>query len=97
MKEYGVYILLCSDNTYYTGVTNDLDRRLAEHMEATNRKSYTARRRPLKLVFYQSFDQIDDAIEAEKQIKKWSVAKKRALINSDFDLLPELSRKVYKR
>jgi len=95
MKSYAVYILLCSDKTYYTGVTNDIDRRFAEHMEGLSPRSYTFRRRPLKVVFYQDFNDVHVAIDAEKQIKKWSVAKKKALINEDFLLLPELSKKVF--
>jgi len=51
MNQYFVYILLCSDSSYYTGVTNNLDRRLYEHEAGFDPKSYTFKRRPLKLVF----------------------------------------------
>jgi len=51
MNQYFVYILLCSDSSYYTGVTNNLDRRLYEHEASFDPKSYTFKRRPLKLVF----------------------------------------------
>jgi len=97
MKTYAVYILRCSDDTYYTGITNDIDRRLAEHMEGDSPKSYTFRRRPVEVVFYQDFEDVTTAIDAEKQLKKWSVAKKEALINEQYDLLPGLSRKKFNK
>jgi len=95
VKIYNVYILKCSDGSYYTGVTNDLVRRISEHNSGDNKKSYTFFRRPLKLVFYSEFSDVEFAIEAEKQIKKWSKAKKEALINKKFDLLVNLSKKKF--
>ena len=52
MKTYYVYILKCSDNTYYTGFTSNLDNRLFEHQSGKHKDSYTYTRRPLELVFY---------------------------------------------
>ncbi len=72
MKTYHVYILECSNNTFYTGVTNNLNRRLAEHHEALDPFCYTARRRPLELVFVQDFQEIKEAIAFEKQVKGWN-------------------------
>lgn len=92
---YFVYILKCSDGTYYTGVTNKLYRRLEEHQNGDDSKSYTYNRRPLQLVFFAEFSNIDYAIEKEKQIKKWSRAKKEALIEGKYELLPELSKKKF--
>lgn len=92
---YFVYILECSDGTYYTGVTNSLNRRLDEHRNGINKNSYTHNRRPVQLVFSAEFNNIEVAIAKEKQIKKWSKQKKLALINTDFDLLPELSKKKF--
>ena len=86
-----VYILECSDKSYYTGVTNDVDRRLYEHQQGIDPKCYTFKRRPLKLVFYEYFDQADHAIEFEKQVKGWRKEKKIALINREWERLPELS------
>ena len=77
MHRYFVYILLCSDNSYYTGVTNNLERRLYEHDSAFNPGSYTCKRRPVKLVFNEQFDDVKQAIAFEKQIKGWNRAKKR--------------------
>ena len=91
MKQYFVYILLCSDNSYYTGVTNNLERRIYEHANGIDPKSYTFKRRPVGLVFQESFNNIMQAIAFEKQIKGWRRAKKEAIINGDWHLLPELS------
>jgi putative endonuclease len=93
MKQYFVYILLCSDNSYYTGITNNLDRRLYEHENGTDPKSYTFKRRPVKLVFQEMFTEVIQAIAFEKQVKGWSRAKKEALIKGEWDLLPELSKR----
>ncbi|MGZ3754243.1 MAG: GIY-YIG nuclease family protein [Mucilaginibacter sp.] len=94
MHQYFVYILFCSDNSYYTGVTNNLERRLYEHEKGLNPGSYTCKRRPVKLVFHEKFDDINQAIAFEKQIKGWKRSKKEAIINGDWHLLPELSRKT---
>ncbi len=91
MKEYWVYILECSDGTYYVGVTSDLDARLHQHIIGFSRKAYTYTRRPVKLVWAQSFDHPSDAIAAEKKLKRWSHGKKRGLIEGNPGLLHELS------
>ena len=91
MKTFFVYILKCSDNTYYTGFTNDLDRRVAEHMEGYNSSSYTHNRRPLILVFFETFNDPNLAIALEKKIKKWSQKKKEALIEKNWEKLKELA------
>ena len=75
--DYYVYILSCRDGAYYVGVTNDLDRRLAEHDEGTNSKAFTFSRRPVRLVYFEQFQDINFAIEREKQLKGWTVRKKR--------------------
>ena len=91
-KELYVYILLCADATYYVGVTNNIERRLVEHNDGINPTSYTYRRRPCKLVYWEMIDGPQKAIDREKQIKKWSKAKKEALINANLDQLHELSK-----
>lgn len=90
-KSYFVYILKCSDNSYYTGVTNDLQTRHYQHQEGLIEGSYTHDRRPVQLVYFEEFQDIKDAINREKQIKKWSRRKKEALIAGDFDKLVALS------
>lgn len=84
-------MLLCADASYYTGVTNDIDRRLEEH-NYSNANSYTSKRRPLTLVYCQEFNDIKQAIALEKQIKGWSRKKKQALINEDWEALKLLSK-----
>ncbi|MBA7553482.1 hypothetical protein ES705_46074 [subsurface metagenome] len=91
MARYYVYILKCTDGSYYTGITNDLERRFSEHSAGINPEFYTYKRRPVELVFYEEFDDPELAIEYEKKIKGWTRKKKEALINEDWDLLKELS------
>jgi len=91
MKTYFVYILLCSDNSFYTGVTNNLTRRLHEHQTGINSSCYTYTRRPVKLMRALQFNNPNDAISAEKQIKGWSRKKKEALINGDWCMIHEFS------
>ena len=87
-----VYILLCSDGSYYTGVTNNLYLRLFQHEMGEVPRCYTYSRRPLKLVYYEEYQNPIDAIRREKQIKGWSRAKKEALIRGEYEELPKLSK-----
>jgi putative endonuclease len=75
-----MYILECSDRSYYTGSTRDLEQRLSQHDEGSYPDGYTASRRPVRLVYAEEFDRIDDAWARERQVHGWSRAKKRALI-----------------
>lgn len=91
-----IYILRCADGSYYIGITQkDLETRVSEH-QLGNYDGYTARRRPVTLVFDCQFEQITDAIACERQLKGWRREKKEALIRGEFDLLPELSRRGVK-
>ena len=92
MKNYYVYILKCNDGSYYTGVTNNIEKRLAEHNSDNSVTSYTFKRRPVELVYCQEFNDIKQAIELEKQIKGWSRRKKEALINEDWEKLKLYSK-----
>ena len=96
MKLSFVYILKCSDGTFYTGATSNLDKRLQEHKCGEHPDTYTFRRRPIELVFYAEFTDINVAIEKEKQIKKWSRNKKVALIEGRYVELPNLSKKKFR-
>jgi putative endonuclease len=88
-----VYILKCSNGSYYTGVTRkDLESRVSEHQQGLY-DGYTARHRPVELVFNSHFERITEAIACERQIKGWRREKKEALIRGDFELLPELSKR----
>lgn len=92
MKTMYVYILECSDNSYYIGVSNDAEKRFHEHSSGISRTGYNYTRRPLKLVFSQIFSDPNSAIAFEKKIKGWSRAKKKALIEGNWEQLPELSK-----
>jgi putative endonuclease len=88
-----LYILRCADGSYYVGTTvGSLDKRVAEH-QAGAYDGYTARRRPVALVFHSHFERMDDAAAAERQIKGWRREKKEALIRGDFAALPFLARR----
>jgi len=96
MKISYVYILKCADGTFYTGITSNLTKRIESHQSGAYKGSYTSRRRPVELVFYCEFTDPNMAIDSEKQIKKWSAAKKRALIDGEFEKLPNLAKKKFK-
>ncbi len=87
-----VYILQCSDASYYTGMTNDLERRLEEHHAGLIASCYTFERRPVVLRYHESYKYVNDAIAREKQIKRWSRRKKEALIAGDIDALSRLAK-----
>ena len=85
------YLLRCNDGSYYTGHTDDIDYRLAQHQQGTF-GGYTARRRPVVWIWTDSFPSRDDAFAAERRIKGWSRAKKEALIAGDWALISQLAR-----
>ena len=87
---YFVYILKCANGTYYTGITNDIARRLSEHQSGANPNAYTFSRRPVKLVWGEEVSSYDDALKHERQIKKWGQAKKEALIRGDFESIHKI-------
>ncbi len=91
MKHYYVYILVCSDSTYYTGMTNDLERRLTQH-KSRQKDSYTASRLPVELKWFLQCTNPSEAIKIEKQIKGWSRRKKVALINANWQDLVLFSK-----
>jgi predicted GIY-YIG superfamily endonuclease len=91
-----LYLLRCSDGSYYVGTARlGLDRRIAEHQSGSF-GGYTARRRPVILLFSEHFEKIEDAISAERQVKGWRREKKEALIEGRLDLLPALSKRRVK-
>jgi putative endonuclease len=92
-----VYIVRCSDGSYYVGSTRTtLEGRIAQHNAGTF-DGYTARRRPVTFVFSQEFDSITDAIAAERQLKGWRRAKKEALIRGETEALRELAKAYAER
>ena len=88
---YFVYIIKCSDNSYYTGVTNDLERRLYEHNHSKDDSACTFDKRPTILMYYEAFHDVNQAIAFEKQIKGWTRKKKEALIDKNWDKIKELA------
>ena len=91
MKTYYVYMLMCTDGTYYTGITNDVERRFGEHNFGIDPKCYTYSRRPVVLVHVSEFTEVWDAIDCEKRLKGWSHAKKSALVRGDWKMICALS------
>jgi putative endonuclease len=92
MKTYFVYIVKCKDESFYTGITNYLDRRLFEHNVGFDKDAYTYQRRPVELVWFEMFTDPNLAITFEKKIKGWSRRKKQALIDQDWERLVRHSK-----
>ena len=90
MKGY-MYILECANGNYYTGSTNNLERRLAEHQDGRG-ANFTRKHLPVKLVYFEEFHRIDLAFYREKQVQGWSRKKKEALISGGFDRLSHLAK-----
>ncbi|SIR09589.1 GIY-YIG nuclease family protein [Maribacter ulvicola] len=88
MSEF-MYILECSDGSYYTGSTKYLDKRIVEHQECKV-ANHTRKRLPVKLVYVEEYLRINSAFYREKQIKGRRREKKEALINSKLEKLPSL-------
>jgi predicted GIY-YIG superfamily endonuclease len=91
MLEFWVYILRCADGSYYTGHTDNLELRLAQHRVGLG-SDWTKRRLPVELVWQQSFPSRDEALGAEFKTKPWSRAKKEALIAGDWDRIGWLAK-----
>ena len=86
-----MYILECSDGSYYTGSTNDLDLRLKQHQGGEG-ANHTKKRLPVKLLYCEEYQRIDDAFYREKQVQGWGRDKKEVLMKGDNQMLPELSK-----
>ena len=86
LMAFWAYVLRCSDGIYYTGHTDNLDQRIAQHQHGGH-CAFTSRRRPVQLVWSQEFQTRDDAFRVEFIVKGWSRAKKEALIASDWKRL----------
>jgi putative endonuclease len=88
---FWVYILRCADNSYYTGHTDNLEIRFAEHNAGTC-GGYTLKRRPVTLVFSEEFPTREEAFASERQIKGWSRKKKEAMIRGDWKEVSRLAK-----
>ena len=84
------YMLICSDQSFYIGHTDNLDARIAQH-ETGELPGYTSSRRPLKLVWSQEFATREEALTAERQIKGWNRKKKQALIENNWREIQRLA------
>jgi putative endonuclease len=89
-----MYILECSDGSYYVGSTKDLEHRLWQHQQGIGAK-YTSRRLPVKLVYAEEYERVAEAYAREKQVQNWSRAKREALIQGKQELLPALAKKDF--
>jgi putative endonuclease len=85
-----LYILKCADDSYYTGSTEDLQRRFLEHQNGLG-ANHTGKRLPVKLVYTEAYPTMQQAFWREKQIQGWSRKKKEALIDGRYNDLPELA------
>ncbi|MCR5863000.1 GIY-YIG nuclease family protein [Flavobacterium sp. J372] len=92
MKLFYVYILKCSDGSYYTGFTKDIEQRVLQHNTGLSLSAYTYARRPVELVWVETFTDPNIAIDFEKKLKGWSRRKKEALIKEDWDKLVAFSK-----
>jgi len=90
------YILECSDGSFYTGSTKDLEKRFWEHQNGVG-ANYTKRRLPVELMYYEEYSRIDEAFYREKQIQGWGRKKKFALIEGEPELLPKLAKKIFRK
>jgi len=81
-RDWCVYILQCSDNTYYTGITNDFEKRLQLHQSGRAAR-YTAQRKPVKMVYYQDGYNQSEARKEEIVLKDWRRDKKERLIKGE--------------
>ena len=90
-----MYILICSDGSYYTGSTKDLDLRLDQH-QAGEGANHTTKNLPVSLIYAEEYPRIDWAFDREKQVQGWSRKKKEALIDGKLEDLPELAKKVFR-
>lgn len=79
--DHYVYIVECNDGTYYTGYTTDVDRRIDEHNQGDGAK-YTRGRRPVELVYAESFDTSSEALRREHEIKQLRRSGKERLVNT---------------
>ena len=91
-----MYILMCSDGSYYVGSTRNLDHRLWQHQNGLGAE-YTKHRLPVELVYSVQCENVAEAFWLEKRVQNWSRKKREALIRGDFEALPDLAKKDFRR
>jgi predicted GIY-YIG superfamily endonuclease len=92
---FWVYMLRCNDDSYYTGHTDNLEQRIAQHEFGTFPACHTYKRRPVELVFFQEHTTREEALSSEQQIKGWSRKKKEAMIRGDWTEVSRLARSSF--
>jgi len=97
VKIFYVYVLLCADESFYVGITSNLEQRLGQHQFGWDEGCYTYKRRPVRCVHVSDFANFDDAMQWEKRLKGWSRAKKAALMNGEWKEVQRLSKRPSKR
>jgi putative endonuclease len=93
---FWVYILHCVDDSYYTGHTDNLEKRIGEHQNGSY-PGYTSNQLPVKLVWSQECATREEALTAEIQIKRWSRKKKEAMIRGDWKSVSLLAKKQFEK
>jgi putative endonuclease len=86
---YYIYILLCKDGSYYTGSTNDVEKRFRDHLEGKGAR-YTKSHKPERIVYKEKFSTKSEALKREVELKKWTKTKKELLINDKQNMLKKL-------
>lgn len=94
--QFWVYILRCRDGTYYTGHTDDLEKRMAEHAQGLG-SDWTRRHRPVELVWCEDAPTRYEALAFERRVKNWSRAKKEALIAGDWKRVGYFAKPPHER
>ena len=87
-----VYMLCCSDGSFYVGSTRNLEHRVWQHNHPTEGAAYTRRRRPVRLIWSYECEHVGEAFALEKQIQNWGRAKRQALVDGRLTDLPGLAR-----
>ena len=93
---FWTYILLCADGLYYTGHTDNLEYRIGQHQSGAI-EGFTSSRLPVRLMWSQDFPSRFEAVDAEMRIKKWSRAKKEALIRGDWSEVSHFAKPPHER
>jgi putative endonuclease len=89
-----MYILKCSDGSFYVGSTKSLQTRIFQHQQGKG-AIFTSNRLPVELVYFEEYRNVAEAFAREKQVQNWSHAKREALIQNSFVELPELAKKKF--
>ena len=91
-----VYMLRCADGSFYVGSTRNLEARMDQHNSGKG-SQYTSNRMPVELVFIEEYDNVGDAYTREKQLQGWGRAKRQKLIELNYEDLPALAKKIFRK